>query len=83
MNIKIRNNEYKIVKDFGETVSDLNLEEIVTDYYVLKKILELRIFLHQLMLIVLILIGKTIMLVELVLVWFYLMQIQQLLMMLK
>ncbi len=33
MNIKIRNNEYKIVKDFGETVRDLELEEIVTDYY--------------------------------------------------
>ena len=31
MNIKIRNNEYKIVKDIGETVSDLELEEIVTD----------------------------------------------------
>ncbi len=33
MNIKIRNNEYKVIKDFGETISDLDLEEIVTDYY--------------------------------------------------
>ena len=33
MNIKIRENEYSIEKDEGKTVNDLNLEEIVTDYY--------------------------------------------------
>ena len=33
MNIKIRNNEYKIIKDYGETIKDLDLNEIVTDYY--------------------------------------------------
>lgn len=33
MNIIINNKEYKVVKDFGDTLSNLNLEEIVTDYY--------------------------------------------------
>ncbi len=33
MNIKIRENNYKVIKDYGETLSSLNLEEIVTDYY--------------------------------------------------
>lgn len=31
--MKIRDIEYKIVKDEDRTVSDANLEEIVTDYY--------------------------------------------------
>lgn len=33
MNIKIRENNYEVIKDYGETLSSLNLEEIVTDYY--------------------------------------------------
>ena len=33
MNIKINNKEYKVVKDYGETLSSLELDEIVTDYY--------------------------------------------------
>ena len=33
MNIKIRNKEYKVVKDYGETLNSLDLEEIITDYY--------------------------------------------------
>lgn len=33
MNIKIRENNYKVIKDYGETLSSLDLEEIVTDYY--------------------------------------------------
>ncbi len=31
--MKIRNNEYKVLTDDGKTISNLNLEEIVTDYY--------------------------------------------------
>ena len=31
--MKIRETEYEIVKDYGETLSTINLEEIVTDYY--------------------------------------------------
>lgn len=31
--MKIRNNEYKIIKDFGDTIKDIDLEEYVTDYY--------------------------------------------------
>ena len=31
--MKIRNCEYEIVEDYGETVKTINLEEIVTDYY--------------------------------------------------
>lgn len=29
----IRNKKYKVIKDFGETINTLSLEEIVTDYY--------------------------------------------------
>ncbi len=31
--MKIRNKEYEVVKDFGSTINEINLEEIVTDYY--------------------------------------------------
>ena len=31
--IKIRNNNYNIKEDNGDTINSLNLEEIVTDYY--------------------------------------------------
>lgn len=33
MNIKINNKEYKVIKDYGDTLSSLELNEIVTDYY--------------------------------------------------
>lgn len=33
MNIEIRNIEYKIIKDFGETLKQIDLNEVVTDYY--------------------------------------------------
>lgn len=33
MNVVIREKEYSIEKDYGETVRELNLNEIVTDYY--------------------------------------------------
>lgn len=33
MKIKIRDNEYEIIKDYGDTINSINLEEIVTDYY--------------------------------------------------
>lgn len=33
MEIEIRHKKYKIVKDYGETINTINLEEIVTDYY--------------------------------------------------
>ena len=29
----IRNKRYKVIKDYGETIDTINLEEIVTDYY--------------------------------------------------
>lgn len=33
MKVVIREKEYEVLKDYGETVLDSNLEEIVTDYY--------------------------------------------------
>ena len=33
MKIKIFNKEYNVVKDNGETLNDINLEEFITDYY--------------------------------------------------
>ena len=33
MEIKIRENKYKVIKDYGNTVSMSNLNELVTDYY--------------------------------------------------
>ena len=33
MKIKIKEKEYEIIKDVGETVKSANLDEIVTDYY--------------------------------------------------
>lgn len=31
--MKIKNNEYKVLTDIGNTIESLNLNEIVTDYY--------------------------------------------------
>lgn len=33
MNIIILGNEYKVIKDEGETIDLINFDEIVTDYY--------------------------------------------------
>ena len=33
MEITIRDKKYKIIKDYGETVRESNLEELVTNYY--------------------------------------------------
>ena len=33
MNIKINGKEYIIIKDYGDTISIVNLDEIITDYY--------------------------------------------------
>lgn len=33
MEIEIRNKFYKVIKDYGDTVSISNLEELVTEYY--------------------------------------------------
>ncbi len=33
MKIVIRDKEYEVVKDYGETTKDLDFQEIVTDYY--------------------------------------------------
>lgn len=33
MKVKINNNDYEIIKDLGETIELVNLDEIVTDYY--------------------------------------------------
>lgn len=33
MEIELREKKYKIIKDYGETVNTINLEDIVTDYY--------------------------------------------------
>lgn len=33
MEIIIRNRKYKVIKDYGETISTINLNELVTDYY--------------------------------------------------
>lgn len=33
MEIKIRNNAYNVIKDYGETLNSVNLEELVTEYY--------------------------------------------------
>jgi len=33
MEVKIRNINYLVLKDYGNTVSTVNLDEIVTDYY--------------------------------------------------
>lgn len=33
MEIKIKNKNYKILKDIGDTVRSISLDEIVTDYY--------------------------------------------------
>lgn len=33
MEIVIRDKKYKIIKDYGDTVSSSNLDEIVTEYY--------------------------------------------------
>ena len=33
MEIKIKNKNYKILKDIGDTVRSVSLDEIVTDYY--------------------------------------------------
>ena len=33
MDIIIRDKTYKVVKDYGDTLSSLDLNEIVTDYY--------------------------------------------------
>ena len=29
----IRNNKYNVIKDYGDTINTINLEELVTDYY--------------------------------------------------
>ena len=33
MEIVVRDKKYKIIKDYGDTVSSSNLDEIVTEYY--------------------------------------------------
>ena len=33
MEIKIKENTYKIIKDYGDTINTINLEDVVTDYY--------------------------------------------------
>ena len=33
MEILIREKKYKVIKDYGDTVTSINLDEIVTDYY--------------------------------------------------
>ena len=33
MKIKIKDNDYEVVKDYGDTLSELDLDVIVTDYY--------------------------------------------------
>lgn len=33
MEIVLRNKKYKVIKDYGDTVSSSNLDEIVTEYY--------------------------------------------------
>jgi len=33
MEIKIKDKKYKVVKDYGDTIKAVNLDEIVTDYY--------------------------------------------------
>ena len=33
MKIVIRDKEYEVVKDYGDTTKDLDFQEIVTDYY--------------------------------------------------
>lgn len=33
MEIKINDKTYKVIKDYGDTVNDANLSEIITDYY--------------------------------------------------
>ena len=33
MTLKIKNNEYNIIKDYGDTINTIDLEEYVTDYY--------------------------------------------------
>ena len=33
MNIKIKDKSYEVVKDYGETVKEIDFDEIVTDYY--------------------------------------------------
>lgn len=33
MDIKVRNNLYKISKDYGETINTINLEDYITEYY--------------------------------------------------
>ncbi len=33
MKIKIKDNDYEVFKDYGETLSELDLDVIATDYY--------------------------------------------------
>ena len=33
MEIKINNNTYNVIRDYGETIDSIDLNEIVTDYY--------------------------------------------------
>lgn len=33
MEVEVRGKKYKVIKDFGETVSTIDFNEIVTDYY--------------------------------------------------
>lgn len=33
MELKINSNNYLVIKDYGDTLSSINLDEIVTDYY--------------------------------------------------
>ncbi|MBE6156406.1 MAG: DUF1027 domain-containing protein [Firmicutes bacterium] len=33
MEVKIRNKKYRVIKDYGETINTINLDELVTDYY--------------------------------------------------
>ncbi len=33
MDVKIRDNEYEVVKDYGDMVKTIDLNEYVTDYY--------------------------------------------------
>ena len=33
MEILIRNQKYKVIKDYGDTVTSCNFDEIVTEYY--------------------------------------------------
>jgi len=33
MEIEIKKNKYRVIKDFGDTINTIDLNELVTDYY--------------------------------------------------